>query len=128
LRESAAALLEAHSRSASDDAHRIVAAIDERIERDIAGDLSLTTLADHVMLSPSYLCRLYRHVSGHGLSDRIAMKRLELGQALLREGTDKIAEVAHRVGLDAAYFTRFFKRMCGMTPREYRSSVRDGSH
>ena len=50
-------------------------------------------------------------------------KRMEKAKELLRTTQMRSSEVAYRVGYrDPHYFSSTFKKMQGMTPREYRMS------
>ncbi|MBQ4165586.1 MAG: helix-turn-helix transcriptional regulator, partial [Oscillospiraceae bacterium] len=48
--------------------------------------------------------------------------RIRRACSLLRENTLSITEVALRCGFsDSNYFSRAFRKCCGMTPSQYRS-------
>lgn len=50
--------------------------------------------------------------------------RFEMAVKLLRDPDIRILDVAHNVGYDdPTHFTRMFRRMCGSTPRAYRTSL-----
>ena len=70
---------------------------------------------------------LQRKLSGAGLSysDLLGAARFENAARLLRDSDDKIIEIALSSGYaDPAHFTRAFRRISGITPREYRSQSR----
>lgn len=95
------------------------------IQNNLGGDLSLTNLGELVHLNPSYLSRLYKQLTGVSLSDYIADKRMAKAKTLLLDYSMKIGEIAVVVGYHSGIaFTRFFKKMEGMTPQEYRDKAR----
>ena len=54
--------------------------------------------------------------------------RMERAQALIREGGRTMAEISYSVGFnDPHYFSKVFKQQTGMTPTEYRNSLKQDS-
>jgi len=97
--------------------------IHEYIDNHLDRDLSLAALADIVHLNPSYLSRLHRETTRQAITAYIAEKRLAKAKQLLTETNLKIHEVGARIGYESPpYFTRFFRKMTGMTPQEYRDA------
>ncbi|MDQ1908996.1 response regulator [Paenibacillus sp. GD4] len=100
---------------------QVLTTLNQYIERNLADDLSLEKLADHVYLHPTYLSRLYKQISGVRLSDYIKEVRLKKAAELLANPRLKIHEVAVGVGFESAhYFTKVFKKEMHMTPQEFR--------
>jgi AraC-like DNA-binding protein len=67
---------------------------------------------------------LQRELSRGGSSYREILQRVKFDQAreLLKQRDVKILEIAYELGFgDAAHFTRFFRKIAGLTPREYRT-------
>ena len=80
--------------------------------------------ADALHVTPTYLSRAVRQVSGRTVVEYI--NRLLLMEAiwLLESTTLSIDEIADRIHYaDSTTFGRFFFRMKGLTPREYRKSL-----
>ena len=80
--------------------------------------------ADALSISPTYLSRVVRQVSGRTVVEYI--NRLLLMEAiwLLESSTLSIDEIAERINYaDSTTFGRFFFRMKGVTPREYRKGL-----
>ena len=80
--------------------------------------------ADALNVTPTYLSRVVRQVSGRTVVEYI--NRLLLMEAiwLLESTTLSIDEIAERINYaDSTTFGRFFFRMKGVTPREYRKSL-----
>lgn len=99
----------------------VIRKIKRYVEQNLAGDLSLTHIADLVGFNRSYLSRLYKQKTGEGLSEYILDMRLKKAKELLRQPAIKIHEISEALGFEsAAYFTRFFKKMTNLTPTEFR--------
>ena len=80
--------------------------------------------ADALNVTPTYLSRAVRQVSGRTVVEYI--NRLLLMEAiwLLESTTLSIDEIAERINYsDSTTFGRFFFRMKGVTPREYRKGL-----
>lgn len=103
--------------------HAIVNRLHQYIHGHLDNELSLNRLSEVVYLNPSYLSRLYKQMTGHGLAEYISEKRIEKATALLRGTSLKIHEVARQVGLEPGYFIKMFKKYVHMTPQEYREMV-----
>ena len=94
------------------------------IEENTDKDLSLIMLADVVYLNPSYLSHLFRQQMKMTISEYIKDVRIGQCKKMLADPKYHIHEVARAVGYDnASYFTRFFKKMTGMTPQAYRQGL-----
>ncbi len=93
----------------------------EYIEEHIDEDLSLVRLAEIHHFNPSYLSRLFKQEKGVNLSEYIDHCRIKQAKELLKDRDLKVREVALGVGYEAAHsFSRFFKKLTGLTPQQYR--------
>ncbi|MBO9609562.1 MAG: response regulator [Paenibacillaceae bacterium] len=125
FRQTAERLFERMSDESETETNEVVDRVYQYVQDNIAGDLSLNRLSDHVYLTPFYLSRLFKAKSGQSISDYITSERVELAKRLLAESHLKIHEVGMSVGYDSApYFTRFFKKATKLTPQEYRDSLK----
>jgi len=92
------------------------------IQKNLAGDLSLQTIAKALYLNPSYLSRWYKQQTGHTLSDEISTRRLQLAKKMLLRSEMKITQIAKVSGFEsAAYFSRIFTKKEGISPSQWRS-------
>lgn len=95
------------------------------IESNLAENLSLRTLADILNISPSYLSNLFRKETGQTLTDFINRRRVRHAMHLLKTTRLQIQTVAQHCGImDVQYFSKIFKKVAGMTPKEYREHKR----
>ncbi|GHU70799.1 hypothetical protein AGMMS49992_03720 [Clostridia bacterium] len=93
------------------------------INEHLDGDLSLNRLAETIHLSPSYLSRLFRQMTGESLTEYIGRRKYKKACTLLSQSSMKIADVARSLGFDTpSYFTRFFKKYANLSPQEYRDA------
>lgn len=91
------------------------------IQANYSRKISLTSVSDHVGLSSSYLCRIFKEETGLSMNAYITNLRMSKAGELLNDTNSYIKEVAISVGFeDQLYFSRLFKRYYGVTPSEYR--------
>ena len=83
-------------------------------------DLSVDQIADEVGISRVHLHRKMKELTGQTPHDFIRNIRLKKAATLLSSGNMNISEVMYSCGFsNAASFSTVFKRMYGMSPREY---------
>jgi len=104
-----------------DEVNRVV----EYIGAQLGEDISLKSAAACVSLSESYLSHLFKREMGESFSDHLQKQRIERAKYLLAKTADSVNAVAAACGYeDCSYFCRVFKKVTGMTPREYRRGKR----
>lgn len=82
--------------------------------------LTIEKLASEIGISRVHLHRKLKELTNQTTSDFIRNTRLSRAARILSEGKQSISEVAALVGFDnQANFATAFKRMYGVTPREY---------
>lgn len=95
------------------------------IESHLSENLTLRTLADTLNISSSYLSNLFRKETGQTLTDFINRRRVRHAMHLLKTTRLQIQTVAQHCGImDVQYFSKIFRRVAGMSPKEYRESKR----
>lgn len=91
------------------------------IHRHYAAEISQSSIADAIGISPSYLSKQFKEDLGIGFADFLCNYRLDKAKVLLLQTGKSNKEIAELVGFsDDAYFSRVFKKDTGMTPKEYR--------
>lgn len=93
------------------------------IKENYNKDLSLEEVAHNMAVSPYYFSKLFKKKTGENFIDYVTKVRIKKAQGLLRETGKSIKMIAHCVGYnDPNYFSRVFKKITGMSPREFKSS------
>ena len=91
------------------------------MERYGDSGLTLESIAASLYISKSYLCRIFRRVTGEPFGDYLRRVRLEQACRLLRETELTAEQIVYACGLrDIPTFYRTFKARMGMTPNAYR--------
>lgn len=110
-----------------DDAqsHDIISSAKQHINENLAGDLSVSSIASMLYVTPNYFSRLFKRVTGEGCNEYIVRKRMEMAKSLLVTTSFRTGKIAGMVGYrDTNYFSLAFKKHCGCSPTMYRDSKR----
>ena len=103
------------------DMEKKVYAVTGFIHAHYPEDLSLDSLAGEFGISPSYLSRKFKQVTGFSVTDYIQMTRIRNVQALLVNTRIPITEVCAPCGFNCfSQFNRVFRKHIGMSPSLYR--------
>lgn len=104
-----------------------VVMVKRALQEDYARQWTLDELASRVNVSKAYMCTLFKQNTGQTIMDYLAKTRVYKAAGLLRNPHIKINEVGDLVGYgDPGYFTRIFKKYFGISPSQYRGSLRLG--
>jgi len=111
----------AAERSDSLRIRRIVDYVSEYVRENYKERLSLSRLAGLVYLSPDYLGRIFKSVTGSTVGDTIQSVRTDAACGLLKSTDKSIAEIAAECGFeDVGFFYNVFKKRLGTSPAQYR--------
>ncbi len=82
---------------------------------------SLQELAEYVALSPSQLSHLFKQQVGYSVMNWKHHQIINQAAIDLRQTDEKINQIALKYGFeDPLYFSRFFKKLQGISPKQYR--------
>lgn len=88
-------------------------------------DISIKTVAESLYISASYLSRLFKLKMGKTFGDYLTYFRIKKACSFLKNPDIKIYRIANMVGYkDQRYFSVIFKKMVGMSPREFRDNLK----
>ncbi len=91
------------------------------IKKNCKKDISLSDVAEHVHLNPSYLSRLFKEETGIQFIEYVRNTKMDVAKEYLRSSNKKIYEICEELGYqNVQYFTSVFKNVVGMTPVEYK--------
>ena len=94
------------------------------VNEHYAEKLTLQQLADYLYISTWHLCRVFKKCTNMNFVDILNKIRIEHAKRYLKETNLKIYEISRNVGYsDIAYFSKVFRAMTGMSPKQYRERV-----
>jgi AraC family transcriptional regulator len=99
-------------------------AVVEYIEEHLGARPTLEQMAAVARLNSCHFARLFKAATGLPPHQYVITRRIDRAKHLLQAGTDQsLAEVAAHAGFfDQSQFCRHFKRLVGVTPRQFRVS------
>jgi len=94
----------------------------DRMDRDYAQPLDVTTLGATALMSPGHFSRSFRAAFGQTPYHYLMTRRIERAKALLRRGDVPVTEVCYAVGFGSpGSFSSRFTELAGVSPSEYRA-------
>lgn len=98
--------------------------IEQYIMDNLDCDPSVEHLCERFGVSRGGLYRMFQNAFGSSVADYIRSKRLAKAEMLIRTTSGRITEIARTVGFyDHNYFSRVFRSVYGLSPREYRKAT-----
>lgn len=95
------------------------------VNKSFNKDITLEMVALEVDLSPQYVSKIFKEELGMNFIDFLTGKRIEYSKELLKSGNGNIREISCLAGYsDPNYFYRIFKKVTGLTPKEYKQVKR----
>lgn len=120
LRDGLCRLFSEHQK---DYKNRTISSVKKYINEHVEEKITLNQVADIFSISPNYLSILFSKYNDMGFVDYINHAKIERAKLLLSEGTMKVYEISDKLGYESAfYFSRVFKKIEGVSPREYSNS------
>ncbi len=84
---------------------------------------SIKEIADVMNVHPNYLSNVIKEESGKSASDWVQDRSFAEAQALLKNSSKSVSEIAYSLGFtDSTHFAKFFKKMSGISPSDYRKN------
>ncbi|MCR2806935.1 response regulator [Paenibacillus soyae] len=90
-------------------------------------DISLDVIGKRVGLSPFYISKMFKDQLGINYIDFLTECRIEKAKKLMADPEKSLKEITFEVGYhDPNYFSKVFKKMVDVTPKEYRKTLLGG--
>lgn len=103
------------------DKQKVIRSVRVYLEENYASKLSLDELSNIFYIDKFYLCEQFKEQYGVSVMDYLISVRITEAKKLLRFSDRTIDTVADEVGINgAAYFSRLFKKVEGVSPSEFR--------
>jgi transcriptional regulator GlxA family with amidase domain len=100
---------------------RTLRRVQEYIETNLEGTVSIVLLAGVACLSPFHFARAFKQSTGVTPRDYLIQRRVERARELLADTNLPISEIAVATGFaDQSHCARRFREHVGLSPRDYR--------
>lgn len=115
-------LLKATQRRAPRKAVRTYESICLYVQENFQKSITRESVAEHFGLAPNHVSRLFRKEGFMRFNDYLNLVRVNRAKFMLQNYTMTLKEIASNCCYnDPAYFCRVFKKICKVTPTEYRA-------
>lgn len=95
------------------------------LHANLSQRLTLADVCRENLVGRSYLQKIFREKTGGGVMEYFGELKIRAAQEYIRDGRYNFTEIASMLGYNSIhYFSRHFKKVTGMTPSEYASSVK----
>ena len=99
--------------------------VQEYMEAHICETLTIEQLCRSNSIGRSQLQKMCRTRTGYGAIEYFSRMKVDLAKQMIRENHYNFTQIADALGFSSIhYFSRQFKRITGMTPSEYASSIK----
>ncbi|MGN0299407.1 MAG: AraC family transcriptional regulator [Lachnospiraceae bacterium] len=113
-------LCESFSSHNKDYKNHIVVRVKKYINEHIEERLTLNQVAEVFNISPNYLSVLFSKYNDVKFTDYVNQSKIETAKKMMKKGDLKVYEISDILGFESAfYFSRVFKKITGMSPRDY---------
>ena len=94
------------------------------IHTHVSADINIDDLAGRVSMSPVVFARKFKVLFGKSPKEYLQTELAARAAALLSDPANRVKDVASALGFSSEfYFSKFFKRMIGCTPSEYKEQA-----
>ena len=95
------------------------------IEENYMEELLLEDMCMYAMISRTYFCIAFKEITGMTFSKFVVHVRIERAKEFLKNTDLQIGAICHRVGFnEVSHFCRTFKKLTGISAKEYRADNR----
>lgn len=95
------------------------------MEDNIASHLTIEKICWDNMICRTQLQKIFHQKTGMGIIDYFSKLKVDAAKHLIRDGRLNFTQISERLGYSSIhYFSRQFKKISGMSPSEYASSVK----
>ncbi len=104
----------------------VVKKIVQYLKENYSQHISLDQIAHNMYLSPVYISKIFKEKTGDSPINYLIKLRLTKARELLLEDKASIKTIASSVGYDDVYhFSKLFKKHYGISPLNFRKSMRE---
>lgn len=94
------------------------------IRENYRTELNMAVVSNYVSMNYSLFSIAFKEYTGVNFVNYLKLIRIQEAKRLLEETEDKILDISKKVGYEnEKHFMKTFKKMCGVSPSEYRKNI-----
>lgn len=109
--------------------NEFIKVLEQHLEQLVSGQadeyLEIREIADMLHIHPTHLSNTIKEVTGKSPCEICHEKTIEKAKELLADDSRNISYVARQLTYDPSNFTKYFKNRTGVTPSEYKKSIKE---
>ena len=95
------------------------------LEAHLGGHVTIEQVCRENLIGRSQLQKIFREQSGLGIIEYFSLMKVNAAKQLIRTNKMNFTQISEQLGYTSIhYFSRQFKKVTGMTPSEYASSIK----
>lgn len=95
------------------------------LETHLDGHVTIEQICRENLIGRSQLQKIFREQSGLGIIEYFSLMKINAAKQLIRTNKMNFTQISEQLGYTSIhYFSRQFKKVTGMTPSEYASSIK----
>ncbi len=99
--------------------------IEEYIRANITMPITRQDMSEYIHISPDYISHIVRSIAECSCKELIAREKMKYARSLIETTSTPIGNIAVECGFDSfAYFSKVYKSIYGVSPKEARNQVR----
>jgi len=108
-----------------DGDENLSAKIIEIIKRDgIYGNINLDKICKEVNYGKTYICTRFKAIMGYSVMEYVNILKIAEAKKLIREKNHNFMQISNMLNFNNPhYFSKVFKKITGLSPREYMNTV-----
>ncbi len=115
-------LMDSRQEAGDNSMHAVVCRVCQDIDEHYYEPFTLALLSKKYLVESSYLSRCFKQETGENLMMYLAERRIQKAVEAIHENKTGLTEISFLVGYDDyTYFSRVFKKIMGISPREYKN-------
>lgn len=95
------------------------------LEINISKNITIENICQDILVSRSQLQKIFKDITSMGVIEYLSHMRINLAKEMIRTNQLNFTQISEQLGYSSIhYFSRRFRKITGMTPTDYASSIK----